>query len=375
MIVAGALYLIGLALTLSSEPLRTYYLPVSYLWLLLCFGVVGMFILSGADIADVLGISGLGDRFTYTYRFAEMAQFKGASIFSLGFDLITLLVQQFTANENVYFLAIFFATLILMHILVNYMYLPQEWAIVYFIYLNYFAFFYATMVTIRHGLAISIICCALKFFLQKKYKTTVVIIICATLIHSVTGFGFLIFFSLHRLATVPNLLICAIGLFGGAVLGINRFIADRFFAAADLVPERLMRLSDDPYFSKIYVHGIYRMDFLLFSMIPAVVYYILVAKILNTSDKNMDQMARLVKIYLLLLMPFSFFSYLPFSDRFCLTAWMFLPVVVLWPLLQLNDATGIQQWPIRIAMMTAVLVPNAAAYGATLFSISRHVFG
>lgn len=83
---------------------------------------------------------------------------------------------------------------------------------------------------------------------------------------------------------------------------------------------------------------------------------------------------KLMRVYLALLIPFCFFSYMMFSDRYILQVWLLLPMVICWPFLYIEKTTGPLTSAVRFALLLAVAVlPNIIDYGASLLRVCQEL--
>lgn len=73
-----------------------------------------------------------------------------------------------------------------------------------------------------------------------------------------------------------------------------------------------------------YERGV-RYDFLVFSLLVGLIPYFIYQFI--STERYRKGLALLLKIYLLLLIPFLIFGFANFSNRFVYTAWLFLPFI------------------------------------------------
>lgn len=372
MFVALALQILGLTMASLPTDLRRQngVLLLSVAWIAICLVVIAIFVVVLPEYYPVW----LGkDRITYDAEYVGAVE--GASPdFEIGFSLLTDLVASLTSNSAVYFILIFIANIALFHVLISYLFRPADWIIVYFFYFNYFAFFQATLNLIRQGLGIALSCVAIVCFLKNRLRLSSLLIILASLIHSASIFTFAIFLIRIRGVSVWWMVAAVFAVFALSIAGVTEFVFDGLLSLTGIYPKHLIEYTLVSSWRE-YSGGIHRIDFLLFSLVPLIPYaYFNMMVDIDKESAKFNLYEKLMLMYVALVIPFGFFSYMTFSDRYLMQAWMLLPLMVIWPPLYMEEAPSRGTWAIRTVLLTLVAVlPNVTAYEATLLRICREI--
>ncbi|MFE3977716.1 MULTISPECIES: EpsG family protein [unclassified Priestia] len=186
-------------------------------------------------------------------------------------------------------------------------------------------FFFSNLITniIRQGLSLSLIILAVCLYVQKERKDFYFFLslFCASLFHY---------------STVPVALLLTFINVKNTKIKTLLFIWFAFSISFLLkIPSIFSPLINDPtlsrymsdYASSIYEGGIYRKNFLIFSLFWIVLSLIIYKKI-NFNLKY----SLLLKFYILTNLYFLMFGFIPFSDRFAIYSWCFIPLLVWYPL-------------------------------------------
>lgn len=369
-----SLQLLGLTMASLPTEMRRQHgiLLLSAAWIAICLGVIAAFVVVLPDHQpDWVG----KDRIIYEYEYAGAVEGYTPD-YEIAFSLLTDLIAWMSSSSTVYFLLIFTATMAMMHVLVSYLFRPADWLIVYFFYFNYFAFYNGALNIIRQALGVALCLVATAYFLKDRRRIAGLLIILATLVHSACIFSFVIFVTRIRGASVWRLVAAVFIVFALSRAGVTEAIFDGVLDATGIYPTHLIEYTMGMWSWREYTGGIYRMDFLLFSLLPVLPY---AAWHIKGGYARFGHAfafyERMMKVYVALIIPFSFFSYMMFSDRYALQAWMMLPMALLWPFLYLNDETPSRSgWVCRTVILAFfAVVPNILAYETTLLRICREI--
>lgn len=196
---------------------------------------------------------------------------------------------------------------------------------VIFILFGYISlFFFGNMITnvIRQGLSISLVILALCLYLKKEKK-------------DFQFFLILIFASLFHYSTVPILILLTFINIKNIKVKTLLFIWVAVAVAFLLKMQNILTpfvhnpilssyMSDYAY--RNYQGGIYRKDFLVFSLIW-IIFGLSFYKKFNYNQKY----SLILKSYIICNLYFLIFGFLPFSDRFAIYSWSLIPLLVWYP--------------------------------------------
>ena len=371
MFIAAALYLLGLAMALLPDDLRQKreLVVLQVAWIGICIAILGAFVLVLPDHQ----LAGIGsDRLAYEDAYAGAVHGDSPDL-DIGFVIITEAMAALTTSSNLFFLLVFLATLALMHVLIAQLFEEKDWLIVYFFYFNYFVFFNGTMNLIRQSLAIGVACVAIACFMKDRWRMACLLIALAALFHSAAIFTFLIFLAGLRVLTVWRLVAIILAVFALSLAGVTEMAFDTLLAMTGTYPKHLIEYASGLWAWREYPGGVFRIDFLAFALLPLApyLYFSLKGHAENPRFATFD---KLMRVYLALLIPFCFFSYMMFSDRYILQVWLLLPMVICWPFLYIEKTTGPLTSAVRFALLLAVAVlPNIIDYGASLLRVCQEL--
>jgi EpsG family len=373
MFLAVPLYLLGLAMAALPDDLREKrdLVMLQAAWIGICLAIMAAFVLVMPDYQ----LPGIGlDRLAYEEAYAGAAQGDSPE-FEIGFVIITEVFAALTSSSDIYFLVLFLVTVALLHVLIAQLFQAKDWLIVYFFYFNYFVFFNGVLNLIRQSLAIGVACVAIACFLKDRWRMSCLLIVLATMLHSAAIFTFAIFLTRLTFLTVWRLVAIIFAVFALSLAGVTEVIFDTLVAVSGIYPKHLVEYSLGLWAWREYTGGVFRMDFLLFALLPLAPYLYISLKGHGAADKpQFTAFENFLRIYLTLLIPFSFFSYMMFSDRYILQAWFLLPIMICWPLLYVERTAGPIGSAVRVALLLAVAVfPNVIDYGTTLLRVCQEL--
>jgi hypothetical protein len=369
MFVALSLQFLGLAIASLPTQLRQQdgVILLSAAWIAICLAVTAAFIV----VLPAHGLTWVGwDRLEYEAYYAGAVDGYSPDT-EIAFSLLTDFVAALSANSSIFFLIVFFGTVAMFHALVAYLFRLEDQIAVYFCYFNYFSFFAGTLNTIRQTLGIALFCIAIVYFLQDRLRSSCLLIVLASLIHSVCILSFVIFLARIPGATVWRLVAAVLAVFAMSLAGVTQTAFDGFINLTGIYPKHLIEYTSGEWAWREYSGGNYRVDFLVFSLLPLIPYAFFWWRADNYKAlPAWVQYEKLMKLYITLIMPFAFFSYMMFSDRYSSLSWFILPILVIWPLLYMEKTPSRRMWAIRTILLTVVaIVPNAISYEATLMRI------
>lgn len=374
MFVAIALYVVGFSIAAMPDDLRQnrHVILLQLIWIALCLlilsGVVAVF--SRYDL-PYLG----SDRLVYEDSFAAAALGELPD-FEPGFSLLTYAFAALT-NSSVYFLFLFFVTTALYHILVAFMFKPKDWIVVYLFCLNYFVYFNATLNVIRQGLSAGLTCLAITYVMRRRQKMALFLILTATVFHSTAIFSLLIFLTRFSWLSVWRLSALILATFALSRVGVTELAFNLVLSATGYYPRHLLEYSSGLVSWRMYTGGVYRSDFLGFSLLPLVPYLLDQLKGRRSGyDVQFGRYEQVLRVYLTLLIPFAFFSYMLFSDRYLLQAWLLWPLLLCWPVLAAKKPRSIGVYVGKLAFAVMITtVPNLFDYTShsTLLGLCKDI--
>jgi len=201
-------------------------------------------------------------------------------------------------------------------------YSHEYWQLIYLVVLIFLwsPFFVSAHINaIRQGLASFFVYLALFAFILKHWKLFVVASIAAINFHH-TALMYIAFFPL-LLLTLNQVLLIVLVLSLSYAIGFSEFFTAWISNILNLgVYEKITN-----YQIKVNYQGGIRYDFMIFSLLMGLFPYFIFRTL--STDKYQKGLTALLKIYFLLLIPFLFFGYANFSNRFLYTAWLFLPIL------------------------------------------------
>jgi hypothetical protein len=372
MLTAYALQMIGLVIASLPRELRRQHgvFLLAAAWVTLGFGIIAAFVIVLPEYYDPAWLG--PDRFNYEAEYADAATGIYPD-FEFGFALFTDLFARAGIAPVAYFLLIFVCNILMLHFVVSSLFRRTDWIIVYFFFFYYFIFFEATLNVIRQSLGIALCCIAIVYFLKQRLRLCCLLIILAACIHSACIFTFVIFLTLFRRLGVWSLTAVVIGVFALSAAGITEYVYNTFEDVTGLYIAHVEEYTNSAWAWEIYTGGVFRTDFLIFSLIPILPYaYFRIPGSKDRDDAAFVFYEKLMKVYVSLIIPFAFFSYMLFSDRYALTAWILLPMMILWPLLYLENRQEVRMWTMRVVLVLIALSPNLIT-SATLLRISQEL--
>lgn len=253
----------------------------------------------------------------------------------------------------------------------------RDWFFVIILYMNFFSVFLLLFSAIRQSLASSILLVAIHYLMRRRYITYTAIVLCASVVHISSIFALIGVLTWHRFVTVQRCVIVLIVIFISSATGVNSAAAFKVFPVFLIGYDKWNYYQGGELLATYTGAGTNRVDFLAFSIAPAILYVVLSGykyRCGSWRHVRWDIYEHVTIMYLLWLLPFAFFAYMPFSDRFALVGWLLWPATISWSIFISGGESGSRDMVVRGgALVVLAMIPNIIQYMDTLYTVARGV--
>ncbi|MEB4860652.1 EpsG family protein [Priestia megaterium] len=298
------------------------------------------------------------DSFAYSNTFLGLKQFSliealKAQIYEPLFIIWQWILGRFFSSPHTFFMInfLFFSGILIIGLrkIVNKRF-------VLFIFFGYVSLsFFGNMITniIRQGLSISLIILAVCLYINKEKKDIFffLVLICASLFHySTVPVALLLTFINIKNIKVKNLLLIWFALFIAFLLKIQNVFSP-------FVNNPIISSYMSDYALRNYGGGIYRKDFLIFSLV-----WLLLGLFLYKKFKFNLKYSLILKFYIISNLYFLIFGFLPFSERFAIYSWSLIPLLVWYPLSLIEKSRPLIIFGICLISLIIAIVTDSFYY-------------
>lgn len=359
----------GLYLSVGSYYGAQWSLVLVRSWTLICFGCILLYIFLSPDVDGSVDFP----RYQAWYQTLKRGESNvHAYVFEFGFEWLARIAASLAIPFRMFIAAIAFMVMLSVYVLTRIITQPRDLAAVLFLYMNFFAFYILIYHAVRSGLSMAFVLLAIAALLNGARIVSFLLIMIAATFHTASLFALLIFITAVPVLRVQHFFAINMGLFLSSILGLNEVLAGRLIAYMPSLAigkyETYAGMSS-AYYPRL------RLDFFLFTFAPLFVYCLIRWSRRRHAREEQDGKLHLfMQMYALLMIPFSFFAFMPFSDRFALFCWALWPLAITATLMYGVALPVIERALTRLVIIALLVgVANVLQYKTTLVSVATEI--